>query len=94
MMTKNQIVKEIFFEATRNKRSHDNYVDGMWLIEILAKRNSADYLKHIYAKLDEAEIDAESALARIVDVAWQNSCGVKGYTDTSLAIMKAYHRFF
>lgn len=94
MKTKSEIAKEVFFEATRSKRSLDNYVDGMFLIEILAKKNSSDYLRYVYGKLNNAEIDAETALARLVDCAWQNTCGVNGYTDTSVALLKAYHRFF
>lgn len=94
MMTKNDKVRVIFYEATRGKRSVDNYVDGVWLMEILSKKNSSDYLRYVYDKLISAEIDAESALARLVDGAWENSTGKNGYTATSIEILKAYHRFF
>ena len=93
MKTKYEITKEIFFEATGSKRTLDNYVDGMWLIEILSKKNSSDYLRHVYDKLYRAEIDVETALRRIVDSAYYNSLGVNGMTDTCKEILRAYHRF-
>ena len=88
------MVKDIFFEATRGKRNIDNYCDGMLLIEMLADKNMATYIRYYFDQLCNCEIDAEGALARLVDMAYSNSCGANGYTETSKRILAAYHRFF
>ena len=39
-LTKEAMVKDIFFLVTAGKRCAENFVDGMWLIETVARANS------------------------------------------------------
>lgn len=87
------MVKDIFFEATRGKRELSNYAEGMYLMEMLVAHNTVKYIGFYYEQLVNAEIDAESALSRLVDMAWNNTMGSNGYTKTSLSILKAYNIF-
>lgn len=91
--TKAQMVEDIFFEATRGKRNADNYADGMYLMDMLTAKNCADFIRYYWNQLSNAEIDAEAALSRLVDGAYENSTGVNGMTETSKSIIRAYYKF-
>ena len=91
--TKTELVKDIFFEATRGKRNLDNFVDGMWLIEIIAKNNYAWAIKDWYNKLSEGALTAKDTLRKMVDMTYINTSGVSGATATSKEVLRAYRKF-
>lgn len=94
-LTKIQMVKDIFFDATYGKRNPNNYAEGMWLIEAIADKITASVIRSYYNDhFILATMDAESTLARLVDMAYSYSCGANGYTKTCQRILSAYHRFF
>lgn len=93
-LTKIQMVKEIFFDATRDKRTAANYAEGMWLIETIANKITAPVISSYYWDYVAAATDAESTLAHLTDMAYSYSCGANGYTKTSQRILSAYHLFF
>lgn len=43
-LTKNQMVKDIFFLVTSGKRNLSNFTDGMWIIEVVAGDGVPDEL--------------------------------------------------
>lgn len=86
------MVEEIFFLATKGKRSTKNYVDGMYLIEMVAEHNYAWAIKGWW---DEVRMD------NVADVwhkmVWQTINNLKGinynHTDRSLQVMSAFMKF-
>ena len=93
-LTKIEMVKEVFFDATHGKRNPNNYAEGMWLIEAIADKITAPVIRSYFWDYVAAATDAESTLSLLVDMAYSYSCGANGYTKTSQRILSAYHRFF
>lgn len=93
-LTKIEMVKEVFFAATRGKRNPNNFAEGMWLIEAIADKLTKQYISGIFEDYLRDDIDAEDTLARLVDFAYSNACGANGYTPVAQRILAAYHRFF
>ena len=88
------MVKDVFFLATAGKRSRDNYVDGMYLIEMIAENNYAWAIKNWWNEVDENPEKVEDIFHKMV---WQTIRNVKGvnYNDTyrSRSVMSAFMKF-
>ena len=91
--TKLTLVKDVFFAATCGKRTADNFVEGMWLIEIIAKNNYAWAIRYWVEQYVSGELTAEDTLRRMVDMTYMNTCGVNGMTATSKEVLRAYGKF-
>lgn len=65
-MTKFEMVKEMFLVATNGIRSVDNFVEGMWVIEELAKTTSKYSVNNHYEKYSKGEVSAMKAIAEIM----------------------------
>lgn len=64
-MTKREMFKEIFFDATEGKRSNDNYVDGMTLIDCLPTKLDKTYLSMVYNQYINGEKSSRQILSRL-----------------------------
>ena len=97
-LTKQEMVKDIFFAATDGKRNTSNFVKGMWLIETIAKNNYKRTIETSWTELTEATVDTYRRVARhllykLVDCTWNNTWGVNGPTETSREVKSAYRMF-
>lgn len=91
--TKLELVKEMFFAATSGKRNLDNFVDGMWLIEIIAANNYAWYIRENYEAYVAGTKSARRVFSDLVDTTSNNVSGVNGPTQRSKEVRRAYYRF-
>ena len=96
--TKQEMVKDIFFAATVGIRSAENFPEGMWVIEMIARNNYKEYIKALWDELDretaeKAKATAHRLLDQLVDWTYINTSGVNGYTKTSLAFIEAAKQF-
>lgn len=96
-LTKEQMVKDIFFLATQGKRSTSNYVDGMWLIETIAKNNYAWAIKDWWNQVEENPTLVGAVFYKMTKQTHSNTQGVRGdrivETDTSRRVWKVYDIF-
>lgn len=91
-LTKFQMVKEVLFDATTGKRTNANFAEGLDLIDLIGRLCSAESIRYYYNQYKEAEITAEHALQRLVDMAFDNSLGSNGMTETSKRVLSAFHK--
>jgi hypothetical protein len=92
--TKKSMVKEIFFDATQGKRTDANFVDGMYLLDVIPAYLPKDYIEWVYARYKDARIDARHALSSLVDGALENNIGTRGRNERYYAIRNSYKRIF
>ena len=92
-LTKEAMVKDIFFLVTNGKRNKDNYVDGMWLIETVARTNWAWAIKDWWNQVVQDPDHAEKVWNKMIDMTYINTSGVNGYTPTSKKVMDVYWMF-
>lgn len=92
-ITKEQMVKDVFFLATAGKRSRDNFVDGMWLIETIAANNFAWAIRDWCNEVDKNPEEASKVFDKMVDMTYINTSGVNGMTERSRRVMDAYWQF-
>ena len=92
-LTKNQMVKDIFFLVTSGKRNLSNFTDGMWIIEIVAKNNYAWAIRDWWNQVDENPDRAGEIWSKMIDMTYINTSGVNGYTETSKRVMDVYWIF-
>lgn len=92
-LTKEKMVKDVFFLVTAGKRSKENFVDGMWLIEIVAKSNWAWAIKDWWNQVDENPDQAEKVWDKMIDMTYMNTSGANGMTETSKKVMDVYWMF-
>ena len=64
-MTKREMFKEIFFDATEGKRSNANFVDGMTLIDCLPAKLEKDYLIMVYNQYINGERSSRRILSEL-----------------------------
>ena len=64
-LTKREMFKEIFFDATEGKRSNENFVDGMTLIDCLPNYLSKEYMTHIYNEFINEEKCSRHILSNV-----------------------------
>lgn len=64
-LTKKQMVKEIFFEATIGQRSANNFVQGMGIIDAIAENNYRWVIQRAWDTVNGANIDYARLIARI-----------------------------
>lgn len=91
--TKEQLVKDIFYEATNGLRSLSNFADGQILIELLTRLNYKKAIEKWWNEVDEGR-NAYWVLNEMVAQTLFNSYGVKGTpTPTTIEIRKAFKPF-
>lgn len=66
-ITINQMVKEIFFDATNGKRTADNFVDGMTVIERLRYYFYRSYFDELYAAWLAGNKTSKQIMSQIAD---------------------------
>lgn len=88
------MVKDIFFLATQGKRSRYNFVDGMYLIDMVAEHNYAWAIKDWYNEVDNDSDKVADVWRKMV---WRTIDNLKGVnfsnTERSLAVQRAYMQF-
>lgn len=90
-MTKVEMVRRIVVAAANEKV---NWVDGTWLIEIIAKNNYAFAIQSWFDEyVNNADVTALETLDKMVDMTYMNTSGVNGYTETSSRVLKVYWMF-
>ena len=93
-ITKREMVEEIFLLATKGKRSRDNFVDGQYLIDMVAEHNWAWAIKDWWNQID---LKADNVRDIFNKMCWQAISNLKGanynHTERSLAVQKAFLRF-
>ena len=86
------MVKDIVFAATNGKRNASNYPEGMWLIEIIAKYNYKHVIREWWDAVNNGTDTPGHVFYKMYDSTYINTSGVNGMTQTSQAVMRAYHR--
>lgn len=76
-MTKREMFKEIFFDATNGKRNSGNFVDGMTLIDCLPAKLSKEYLVVIYNQYINGQRSSRVILSRLASTL--RACGTPIY---------------
>jgi hypothetical protein len=71
--TKIDLVKDIFFEATRGMRTADNFVEGQYLMDEIARNNYKSTIKAAWDDLDEDRKPAHKILGELVDITARNT---------------------
>ena len=66
-ITINQMVKEIFFDATKGKRTLENFVDGMTVIERLRYYFYRSYFEEAYSAWLAGNKTSKQIMAQIAD---------------------------
>ena len=91
--TKETLVKDIFFEATKGLRTLDNYVDGYTLITEIAANNYKWAIAAWYKAVEDGA-DPRKVLDEMVDRTERNTYNSNYQPTTkSKAIMQAYYTF-
>lgn len=73
-ITIKEMVKEIFFDATRGQRTRENFVDGMLVIDSLHCFYYRTYFEDIYAKWQNGEKTSRQIMVKIA-----NDLQARGY---------------
>ena len=89
-MTKKEMVRQMLVTAANESV---NWVDGMWLIEIIAKNNYAFAIQDWFNAWITGEKDLREVVDKMVDMTWINTSGVNGYTETSSRVLKISYMF-
>ena len=93
-LTKEEMVRDIFFLATNGKRNRDNAVDGMHLVYMIAENNYRWAIKDWYDEVDANTDNAAVIFKKMVDSTIRNTMGVNyNHTDRSLGVIRAYNQF-
>lgn len=66
-ITINQMVKEIFFDATNGKRTSENFVDGMTVIERLRYYFYRSYFEEAYSAWLAGNKTSKQIMAQIAE---------------------------
>ena len=66
-ITINQMVREIFFDATNGKRTSENFVDGMTVIERLRYYFYRSYFEEAYSAWLAGNKTSKQIMAQIAD---------------------------
>ena len=66
-ITINQMVKEIFFDATKGKRTLENFVDGMTVIERLRYYFYRSYFEEAYSAWLTGNKTSKQIMAQIAE---------------------------
>ena len=87
-MTKREMFKEIFFDATNGKRTKENFVDGMYLIDVFPTMFSKSYIEGMYNDWSKGEKSAKRILC---DVGfYMRIYGTKAYKEVGRIIGKFF----
>ena len=93
--TKLEMVKDIFFAATNGKRTLANFVDGQFLIEMIAKHNYKWAIEDWVNDYCEGKFSAFIILDKMVRRTIANAKGSNfNHTYTSKEIERAYYNNF
>lgn len=92
-MTKETMVKDIFFAATNGRRCAKNFVDGCFLIEAIAKHNYKSAIERWWNEVNEGR-NAYWTLNEMVNQTISNTYSAACLpTPTSKAVRDAFHTF-
>jgi hypothetical protein len=92
-MTKIEMVKDIFYEATKGKRCAANFIDGMFLIETIAKHNYKWAIERWWNEVNEGRIaywTLNEMVTQTIHNTYNSNCMP---TPTTARVREAFHTF-
>ena len=89
-MTKKDMVKQIVVTAATEKV---NWIDGMWLVDIIALNNYEWAIKDWFDRYLNTDISAKQILAQMVRMTCLNTMGTRGRTATSSRVREIFNMF-